>query len=245
VEKVHKLLRDAGVEGDLEDVSNCLKRAILEGHIKIDGPDSLDQIVIEDKCFCCSDNGDKSPIIKVTVRDLLHQEDYAGTDYEDGGLEAEVFCPKCEVGIYVTHLCEGEPEFDSGKFHNHCDSCPDFGICIGDYREAHCDTCGQHYFSGLSGFPCYYCHPDAEIHECGSSLGDYSDDSDDSGFDSDDDDDLHSDDPQRKIEAMQRLMGMSSKSRSIIQNFVAQGLIPSSYFPPSSDNSKSKRRGKQ
>ena len=56
--------------------------------------------------------------------------------------------------MYVTGICGGRPNFDSGKFHNHCTRCPDFGQCIGDYREAHCGRCGGHYFAGLSGFKC-------------------------------------------------------------------------------------------
>ena len=36
-------------------------------------------------------------------------------------------------------MCEGEPRFDDGKFHNHCTKCPGFGMCIDDYREVHCD----------------------------------------------------------------------------------------------------------
>jgi len=56
--------------------------------------------------------------------------------------------------MYVTGICSGRPNFDSGKFHNHCTRCPDFGQCIGDYREAHCGRCGGHYFAGLSGFKC-------------------------------------------------------------------------------------------
>ena len=32
--------------------------------------------------------------------------------------------------------------------------CPGFGQCIGDYREAHCHRCGDHYFAGMSGFRC-------------------------------------------------------------------------------------------
>ena len=59
--------------------------------------------------------------------------------------------------MYVTGLCGGQPSFDSGKFHNHCTDCPDFGTCIGDYREAHCMDCGKHWFSGMSGFPCSHC----------------------------------------------------------------------------------------
>ena len=40
---------------------------------------------------------------------------------------------------YVSNICEGEPRFDDGKFHNHCTKCPGFGMCIDNYRERHCD----------------------------------------------------------------------------------------------------------
>ncbi len=72
---------------------------------------------------------------KVTVRDLLYQPDYAGLDYEDGGQSAEVQCGDECGGLYVTRLCEGNPEFDSGN-------CPD---------------CNKHYFQWLTGFDCDNC----------------------------------------------------------------------------------------
>lgn len=59
--------------------------------------------------------------------------------------------------MYLTGLCEGNPDLDSGKFHNHCIECDDFGVCIHDYRESHCTHCGEHYFEGLSGFSCPHC----------------------------------------------------------------------------------------
>jgi hypothetical protein len=68
--------------------------------------------------------------------------------------------------MYVTGLCQGSPSLDSGKFHNHCTQCPEFGVCIGDYREAHCGNCGKHWFCGNSSFPCSW---------CGREDGDYDD----------------------------------------------------------------------
>ena len=76
---------------------------------------------------------------------LRYHPDFADDEEED---------VKADGRTYVTRVCEGRPHFDSGKFHNHCTECPGFGICIGDYREAHCDECGKHYFAGLQGFPC-------------------------------------------------------------------------------------------
>jgi len=141
--------------------SLCVKAAIQKGLIKITGEnkeEDLAQVVHSEKHECCGHT------INATLGDLLMQPDYAGTDYEDGSLEATVVCKECEEDeekeegeesrTYVTGLCEGRPSFDCGKFHNHCCACPGFGMCIHDYREAHCDMCGKHYFAGLQGFPC-------------------------------------------------------------------------------------------
>ena len=91
-----------------------------------------------------------------TIGDALWQSTYGGCDYEDGGLDAPVQCEDC-CGNYITALCTSRPHFDSGKFHNHCTQCPDFGECIYDYRNEHCEDCGSHYFAGLSGFACSEC----------------------------------------------------------------------------------------
>ena len=43
------------------------------------------------------------------------------------GEAATVHCEgeECDgLGLYVTNICSGQPSFDSGKFHNHCKSCP-------------------------------------------------------------------------------------------------------------------------
>merc|ERR1711939_846059 len=94
---------------------------------------------------------------RVRIKHVLYQKDYAGLDYEDGGQDAAVQCGDDCGGLYITQICSGSPRFDSGKFHNHCTQCPGFGECLGDYREAHCDNCGGHWFSGMSGFPCDHC----------------------------------------------------------------------------------------
>ncbi len=61
----------------------------------------------------------------------------------------------CTGRAYVTDLCGGRPHGDSGKFHNHCTLCPNFGNCIGDNRESHCERCGDHFFGGFgSSFKC-------------------------------------------------------------------------------------------
>ena len=121
--------------------SICVKSAIQKGFIKITGEDKeeLNQVVL-------SGAGDWhcGHTINATLGDLLEQPDYAGTDYEDGSLEATVVCKACEedpeIGefeegrTYVTNICTGRPQFDCGKFHNHCTACPGFGMCINDYR---------------------------------------------------------------------------------------------------------------
>ena len=151
---VHDFLRRAGVKKP-QEVNLCLKAGMLNGHIPIpakllmakDTRPFLKQVLLQAKCYCC---GRKS--LKCTVRQALHQS-CVGYDYGDGGEGAAVQCKEC-AGNYITGLCTGNARFESGKFHNHCEECPDFGICIGDYREAHCDRCGDHFFAGNSGFPC-------------------------------------------------------------------------------------------
>ena len=160
VENVHKLLSDLGVENP-NSVSNCLKAGILNGCITLKRPEDdpegeygLDQVLVTGSCLVCGEED-----LKCTLRDVLYQPDYGGLDYEDGGLEAPFKCKgdDCSLGIYITGICGGSPGFDTGKFHNHCKECPLFGTCIGDYREAHCYNCGDHYFAGLMGGPCYNC----------------------------------------------------------------------------------------
>ena len=116
-----------------------------------------------------------------TLRQLLEQPDYAGTDYEDGLGNATLRCPEAGCGgrCYMSGLCERRPSCGSGKSHNHCVQCPALGKCIGDYREQHCDDCGGHYFGGF--IEAYRCH-------CKGG-GKVRDDEDEDGDDDDDDDD--------------------------------------------------------
>lgn len=144
---VETRLNQLGID-KVKNVSNCLKKAIQLGYVNVSGDNGLDTVVLADKCESCSEP------LSATVKDLLYQPDYAGLDYEEGGEDAPVKCEKCGTGNYVTQICSGNPQFDSGKFHNHCTQCPGYGKCIGDYRESHCEKCGKHYFAGLSGFDC-------------------------------------------------------------------------------------------
>lgn len=174
--EVDRRLEALGVNAT--NASLCVKAAIQKGLIEITGEDKeeLKQVVYSDTGRCGHN-------IDATLEDLLKQPDYGGNDYENGLEEATVLCkePDCaeteeaegkeEGRTYVTRVCEGRPSFNDGKFHSHCPECPGFGICIGDYREAHCDECGKHYFSGLQGFPCP-CQPRGR----GRGFGDSDDD---------------------------------------------------------------------
>jgi hypothetical protein len=132
--EVDRRLEALGVKAD--SASLCIKAAIMRGHVVVAGEDKveLEQVVH-------SEEGECGHTIRATLGDLLEQPDYAGLDYEDGLENATVLCKEdgCEEGrTYVTGMCEGRPNFDSGG-HNHCRACPGFGQCIHDYRNAHCD----------------------------------------------------------------------------------------------------------
>jgi len=135
--EVYKLLEDLGVE-DCSKVSQCMMAGIMAGHIKLPEGGDLDTVLYDMKGDECDHQ------FKITLRKLLYQPDYAGLDYEDGLENATVFCEshgygedECDVGrTYVTDLCQGKPQLDCGKFHNHCNGCPGFGKCLYDYRNA-------------------------------------------------------------------------------------------------------------
>ena len=171
-DQVHKLLNALGVS-DLKKVSTCLKAAIINGYVLLLQPKEdplglfgLDQVLLKGKCL----DPDRDCKQKVTcrVRDILYQPDN-GIDYADGGPAATLRCTEFCPGIYVTRLCLGTPEFENGKFHNHCAEHFKFGYCIGDYQNCHCPKCGGHY-SG-HGCSCYSFDSEDELSsdECGSS----------------------------------------------------------------------------
>ena len=106
-----------------DNVSLCVKAAIMKGLIKVTGEDKneLSQIVHSDTWWNCGHH------IDARLGDLLEQPDSAGTDCFDGSETATVFCkePVCEEKndrgqgrVYVTGICEGKPTFDTGKAHN-------------------------------------------------------------------------------------------------------------------------------
>eukprot|EP01129_Flabellula_baltica_P016312 TRINITY_DN8628_c0_g1_i1.p1 TRINITY_DN8628_c0_g1~~TRINITY_DN8628_c0_g1_i1.p1 ORF type:complete len:278 (+),score=38.89 TRINITY_DN8628_c0_g1_i1:98-835(+) len=144
---VNKLLKACGIE-DPDMASLCLRSAIGKGFVKVTDSDSLDEVFYRGPCLDCKEE------VTVTVRMIMYQTDYPGMDYEDGADSAVIECGECESRMYLTRMCEGKTEFDSGKYHNHCTSCRGFGKCLGDYRQEHCENCNRHFYSGPMGFSC-------------------------------------------------------------------------------------------
>eukprot|EP00088_Acartia_fossae_P015338 TRINITY_DN18394_c0_g1_i8.p1 TRINITY_DN18394_c0_g1~~TRINITY_DN18394_c0_g1_i8.p1 ORF type:complete len:318 (-),score=94.55 TRINITY_DN18394_c0_g1_i8:270-1187(-) len=72
-------------------------------------------------------------------------EEQTGEAEEQPG-EAEEECEEEEEGLeygcdqqdnFASRMCEGKNVgLEIGKYHNHCDKCPGFGRCIGDYRNS-------------------------------------------------------------------------------------------------------------
>ena len=144
MERVNQLFRDVGIS-DPRKVNKCLKAGVLKGFVPLteEGSLDLDHVLLKSGCMCCSKE------LTCTIRDALYQIEYGGNEYEDGGEHAAIKCTNEEEfdgdgcgGNFITGLCNGQPQFDSGKFHNHCGKCPNFGHCIGDYRS-HCSGKGR------------------------------------------------------------------------------------------------------
>ena len=111
---------------------------------------------------------------------LTRPQEIIGIDYEDGSEGGAAVCECGEWQAYVTRLCEPRSSWtlDCGKFHHHCVHCPDFGQCIGDYREAHCFKCGDHYFAGsMGGFRCHCAPVRSSDPDFGGPFGDSESDS--------------------------------------------------------------------
>jgi len=168
--EVDNSLKNLGIQRTSK-VSLCLKAAIFNGFIKLTGKVSdLKTIVFESKSpeFCpCG----KTFIAR--LENLLYQPDFGGYDQEELNF-ATVRCdcasgcidPDCNINslyrtphaVYVTDICKGRPSITSGQFQNHCDECPNFGMCIGDYRDAHCLGCHEHFFKNRGECSCPNCH---------------------------------------------------------------------------------------
>jgi len=145
VKTVEKLLEKHGIKWS----NYCLCAGIQRGHVVLDDKNPLETVVFKAPCEGCGEE------VVATVDDLRYQHD-CGFDYEDGAEGGGFICKKEDCGWrqYVTGICEGKMELDSGKMHNHCTDCRGFGKCIGDYRTHHCKDCGKHYYAGLMGYPC-------------------------------------------------------------------------------------------
>jgi hypothetical protein len=158
--------------------NKCAALAIARGHLRWNGTAAeLDQPAVRAdgsllECRAYDPGMQCEHKWNTTLRSLLQQTDYPGLDYEDGQESATIHCPQpdCETTIYLSFMCEGRFEPDSGKFHNHCTKCKGLGKCIGDYRESHCSTCNKHFFEGLSGFGCPRCNPDDDSDGGGGGL---------------------------------------------------------------------------
>ena len=157
--EVHEFLQRCGVT-DPQRANACLKAALLNGKLAVpkellhakDASSYLNTEIFTAPCYCC---GDGSYVCR--VRHIIHQ-DNGGTDVVDWEDDHPFYCNSCEKSAYVSLLCYGEPQFVSEKSHNHCNKCPAFGECIGDYRERHCNSCGKHYYGGAGGiFNCIGC----------------------------------------------------------------------------------------
>jgi len=146
---------------DLE-VSKCVRAAIQHGYIELKGEDKeeLNQVIWKGKFYDYMCGHSKA----VKLWEVLYQPDYAGICMED---YCTVICEEKDCDgphgrkddpgkMYLTDICSGNPSPDCGKSHNHCQKCPDFGVCIGDYRDMHCDKCKGHYFGGFHDS--YRCH---------------------------------------------------------------------------------------
>ena len=160
VEEVNAQLKAVGFESDDSDgyfsgsCGGCVKQGMVEGKVSLPQVEAdLHAIFWTGTCNECDDP------VSVTLLDVLNQADYGGSDYPDN-TDGAIDCEACgDYGgrQYLTGICYGKPQAISGKFHNHCTQCPEFGECIGDYRTSHCSVCGEHWFQGNSGFPCTGC----------------------------------------------------------------------------------------
>lgn len=142
-----------------DDCSQCFMKGVMQGYIDIYTDDPMNILISTGSCLLSCKN-----TLEFRVKDVIHQWDYAGTDYECGGEGGAVKCPGCEEGYYLTSMCEGRFQVDSGKGHNHCTRCRNLGQCIGDYRETHCRQCGTHFFGGFChAYSCPKCRLQRDV----------------------------------------------------------------------------------
>jgi len=145
--EVERLLTQMGVNP--KECSRCILAGIMYGFIKITGEKAdLDKVIYEDQPQMCECK------LKARLGDVLLQGDYGGYDFYDSK-NAKIFCHDCIKKeectghfYFLTDVCVGKPYYEGSKHHHHCRECPDYGTCVGDYRESHCDTCGEHGWRG-------------------------------------------------------------------------------------------------
>jgi hypothetical protein len=172
VQDIHEQLLMLGVGVEAFSGGNCVKRAMFLWLVKLPTSEQeLQEVFWSGTCEECH------AVVKCTLLDALKQDDSGGYDYEDGNEKGAIHCENCGRCSYLSRICSGKPESTSGKFHNHCHECPDFGECIakeslplewatmlggaGDYCMSHCSACGEHWFAGSMGnFPCTECGSD-------------------------------------------------------------------------------------
>ncbi len=170
-EEIYECMRNFADISDPESHENgfCLMSAWLQGTVPLPTSEAemREDMFFNVACINCGRN------VGCTQYDALMQPNCGGFDYGDGNLEGALQCGRneyaydedededgedgCGHGMYLSCLCFGRHEGTSGKFFNHCTECPDFGTCMGDYRNGHCQNCGAHYFRGSSGFACTDC----------------------------------------------------------------------------------------
>jgi len=150
--EVERLLKLMGVNPNR--CSRCALAGIMVGAIKITGKkEELKQVIFEGSGEVCDCK------IPATLGQVLRQGDYGGDQYEEEDSDkAKIHCKPCRRATpegegfrhfyFAAQLCRGDPGLNSGKWMNHCRECPDYGVCLGDYRDSHCDECGEHGWKG-------------------------------------------------------------------------------------------------
>lgn len=109
--QVHAALQHIGYSHP-GSASSCVKHDIQQEFVSLEGGINK-QVIYKGKCESCSD------AISCTLEDCLGQQDNAGLDYKDGGFNGVVQCEnKYCGGMYLTEVCKGDFNSDSGKFHN-------------------------------------------------------------------------------------------------------------------------------
>ena len=70
----------------------------------------------------------------VKLRDVMHQGSIGGSFW--GWYDDDLACPnkECQESFVVSRMCTSRPELNNGQLYNHCEECPGFGKCVGDYR---------------------------------------------------------------------------------------------------------------